>query len=106
MCFCCFGCLVYKYQIVLNLFLKFYTLLQSVERKYKVYMDKLMPHYPDTSQLAIIGKSMADKLLAMGEAPISLDDVLLRLQARDAASHERYMAATSEVHSYISGHGH
>lgn len=67
--------------------------MQSVQKKYAKYMKKLLPHYPDTSQLAIVGASMEAVLLESANRGIALEEVLERLQMRDAPAFAAYQAA-------------
>lgn len=50
-------------------------------------MQRMLPHVPETDELAVVGQSMAAQLEAAAEAPITLQCVLERLQSMDPEAH-------------------
>lgn len=61
--------------------------MQEVERKYSQSMQRMLPHVPDTDELAIVGQSMATQLEAAAEEPVTLLCVMQRLQQTDPEAH-------------------
>jgi hypothetical protein len=63
---------------------------QSVEARCRKSMKKLMPHTPETDELSIVGLSMADQLLHQAQAPITLQQVLKKLQEHNSTEFALY----------------
>ena len=51
-----------------------------------------MAHTPEMDDLAIVGSSMVEQLLRQAEAPITLPQVLQRLQEQDQSAFDRYVS--------------
>jgi hypothetical protein len=63
--------------------------LQTVEKRYAKHMQAMMDHVPETDELAIIGKGAADRLYDQAHAPITLLEVLARLELEDPKTSAR-----------------
>ena len=70
--------------------------MQEVQRKYQQNMASLMPHSPDTDELAIVGASLTEALERQVVAPITLPQVLERLQEQSPSSYEQYVSLKAQ----------
>lgn len=70
-------------------------MLQTVERKYRKAMAKMMAHLPETDHLAVVGTSATDSLAAQAARPVALHEVLARLAETNPTAAEAYAAAAA-----------